>query len=109
MKYITELNNQTYFEPFEGLRGKLIHTDAQTIVFWEIKKEIDLPVHQHLHEQISFVTKGQLELTIENNTQVMTKGMVAIIPSNTKHSARALTDVELTDLFTPIREDFPER
>jgi hypothetical protein len=34
--------------------------------------------------------------------------MVAMILSNTNHSAKAITNVELTDVFTPIREDFPQ-
>lgn len=36
----------------------------------------------------------------------MKQGMVAVIPSNTNHSARAITNVELIDIFYPVREDF---
>lgn len=107
MKYITNLNDSPYFEPINGLRAKLVHTEEQTFAFWEIEKDTVLPEHQHPHKQISFVTRGKLELSIDKKTSVISKGMFAIIPPNTNHSARAITNVELTDVFTPIREDFP--
>jgi len=52
------------------------------------------------------VTKGELELTIDQETRIMKAGMVAVIPSNTNHSARAITKVEVTDVFYPVREDY---
>ena len=106
MKQFISLNEQEYFEPLAGLKAKLVHTDTQTYAFWEIDKDTLLPEHQHPHEQVSFVTKGKLELTIDNESNIISKGMFAYIPPNTNHSARAITDVELTDVFTPVREDF---
>lgn len=96
------------FEPIMGLKAKLVHTENQTFAFWEIAKDTILPEHKHFHKQISIVTKGQLELTIDGKTTLMKKGMIAIIPSNSLHSAEAITAVEVTDIFDPIREDFPK-
>ncbi len=94
-----------YIKPFDGLKAKLVHTDHQTCAFWEIDEGAILPRHQHVHEQITIVTKGELELTIADETKVMREGMVAVIPSNTDHEARAITYVEVTDVFYPVRED----
>lgn len=105
---IIELSSLGYFAPFEGLKAKLVHTKTQTYAFWEIKKGAVLPKHRHIHEQVSMVTKGILELTINGNTTEMKPGMVAVIPSDVEHSAVALTDVEVTDVFSPVREDFPK-
>lgn len=102
------LDSLEYFSPFEGLKSKLIHTETQTFSFWEIEKDAELPRHQHVNEQVSIVTKGTLELTIGDETFQMTSGMVAVIPPNTDHQAKAITDVEVTDVFYPIREDFPK-
>ncbi len=102
-----ELSNLSDFEPFEGMKAKLVHTKSQTYAFWEIEKGTELPEHKHINEQVSFVTKGELELTIDGKLTVMKKGMLAIIPPNILHSAKAITNVELTDVFTPVREDFP--
>jgi len=105
---IINLDSLEYFSPFDGLKSKLIHTETQTFSFWEIEKDAVLPCHQHINEQVSIVTNGILELTIGNETFIMEKGMVALIPPNTDHHAIALTDVEVTDVFYPIREDFPK-
>ena len=105
---VIHLDSLDYFSPFEGLKAKLIHTETQTFSFWEIEKDALLPRHQHINEQASIVTKGILEFTIGDKTYTMKPGMVAIIPPNTAHHARALTDVEVTDVFFPIRADFPK-
>ncbi len=104
---IIELSSLEYFESFDGLKARLIHTNAQTFSFWEIKKDSALPEHRHINEQVSIVTKGILALTIDGKTTNMKPGMVALIPPNADHSGIALTDVEVTDVFYPVREDFP--
>ena len=106
MGQFIELKDIEYFSPIKGLKAKLVHTSNLTYAFWEIDADAVLPEHQHPHEQVSIITKGELELTIDKDTQILNPGMVAIIPSNTNHSARALTDVEVTDVFYPVREDF---
>ena len=106
MKQIIKLSDLTYLAPSKGVQAKCVHTNNQTFAFWEIDKNTALPGHQHPHEQVTIVTKGELEITIGKVTQIMKQGMVAVIPSNTEHAARAITDVELTDVFYPVREDF---
>lgn len=105
---IINLEDLEYFSPFEGLKAKLFHTDTQTFAFWEIEKNAVLPNHQHVNAQVSIVTKGILALTIDGKTTELGPGMVADIPPNTDHSAVAITDVEVTDVFLPIRDDFPK-
>ena len=89
-----------------GFHGKMIHTDRMTLAFWEIKSESVLPEHSHPHEQVANVLEGTFELTIEGETQVLNPGMAAVIPSNAKHSGRALTDCRILDVFQPVREDY---
>ena len=109
MKQIISLSELPYLAPARGVQAKCVHTNNQTFAFWEIDKNTSLPGHQHPHEQVTIVTKGELEITIDNVTQIMKPGMVAVIPSNTEHSARAITNVELTDVFYPVREDFKSK
>lgn len=105
MSNFVELKNVSYITPFAGLKARIVHSDNQTIAFWEIEKGAVLPKHNHPHEQVSMVTKGELELTIGGETQLVQPGMVAVIPGNIYHSAIAITDVEVTDVFYPKRED----
>lgn len=107
-KPFVDISKLEYFKPFDGFKAKLVHSDSLTTSFWEIEKGAVLPRHSHINEQISIVTSGILELTIGNEKMKLSKGMVAVIPANIEHEGVALTDVEVTDVFYPIREDFPK-
>ncbi|MDF1695953.1 MAG: cupin domain-containing protein [Saprospiraceae bacterium] len=104
---VVHLDSLDYFAPFAGLKAKLVHTENMTVSLWEIEKDAVLPNHHHVNEQVSIITKGILDFTIGGITTRMEKGMVAVIPANVEHSAIAITDVEVTDIFHPIRADFP--
>jgi len=93
-------------EILKGFRAKLIHTDNFTLSFVTIEANAELPEHAHIHEQITQIIEGELELTIDGITNVFKAGMIVIIPSNVKHSGKALTSCKVTDIFYPIREDY---
>ena len=89
-----------------GFFSKLIHTANNTINFIEVKAGISLPIHQHIHEQCSFVIEGQFQLTVNGEPQVLDAGLFAVIPSNVPHGGLAITDCRLIDIFSPVREDY---
>jgi len=93
-------------ETLKGFKGRFIHTDNTTLVFWEIEKGSILPVHSHIHEQTTLVTEGKFELTIAGETKIYEDGLLAVIPSNIVHSGVALTDCKIFDIFSPVREDY---
>ena len=78
-------------ELLPGFEVKFIHTDSMTFAFWEIRKGSELPEHSHIHEQVAQVVEGKFELTIENETQIVTPGTIVVIASNRKHSGKAIT------------------
>lgn len=90
----------------KGIVGRYFHSESTTIGFVEIEKGSILPAHSHFHEQVTFVTEGELEMTIDGVVQVLKPGTILRIPSNVVHSARALTDCKVTDVFCPVREDY---
>ena len=89
-----------------GYSSKFIHTANTTIGFLDVKAGSSVGIHQHIHEQCAFVLDGQFELKVNGVTQILDKGMCAIIAPNGIHSATALTDCRLIDIFSPVREDF---
>lgn len=93
-------------ELFPGFKVRFVHSENMTIAYWDIKAGSSLPKHAHIHEQIAQVAEGESELTIEENTFNLKKGMVAVIPSNVEHSGRAVSDCKMIDTFYPVREDF---
>ena len=93
-------------EIFEGLRARFIHTSNITIGHVSIDKGAELPEHYHIHEQITYIVDGELEMTIDGQTSILQAGMSAVIPSNIKHSAKAITSCKVIDTFSPVREDY---
>jgi len=93
-------------EIIKGFRGKFIHTETVTLAFFEVEKGAALPLHSHIHEQVTQVLEGQFQLTVGDETKVYEKGQVVIIPSNVPHGGVALTTCKIFDIFTPVREDY---
>lgn len=89
-----------------GYYSRIIHTDNNTVNFIEVAAGRTVPLHQHIHEQLSFVLEGEFELIIEGETKILNKDMFAMIPPNALHSGRAVTDCKLIDVFSPVREEF---
>jgi quercetin dioxygenase-like cupin family protein len=89
-----------------GLTGHYCHGEQLTLGYIEIKAGSDLPAHQHVHEQITYILEGELDMTIDGKFYKLSPGMYYVIPSNTIHSAVAKTDCKVIDVFNPVREDY---
>lgn len=89
-----------------GFVAKFIHAERMTLGFWTIQAGNQLPRHAHPHEQISYLVDGQFEFMLGDETRLLEAGSVVVIPPNVAHSGRALTDCQVIDLFSPVREDY---
>ncbi len=89
-----------------GIKGYYAHGNQLTFGYVEIKAGSNLPAHHHVHEQITYIIEGQLDMTIGGKPCSLTSGMYHVIPSNTPHSAIAVTDCKAIDVFNPVREDY---
>jgi quercetin dioxygenase-like cupin family protein len=89
-----------------GITGYYAHGDKHTFGYVEIKKGSIVPEHHHPQEQITYIIEGQLNMTIDGNPCQLVPGMYHVIPSNTSHSAIAITDCRVIDTFSPVREDY---
>ncbi len=89
-----------------GLTGYYAHGRSMTLGLVEIKKGSNLPVHHHVHEQITFILEGQLDMVIGGKPFSLTAGMYYVIPSDVPHGAVAVTDCKVIDVFNPVREDY---
>ena len=89
-----------------GITGYYAHGDKHTLGYVELKKGSVVPEHHHPHEQITYILEGQLNMVIGGQPCLLTQGMYHIIPSDTPHSAVAITDCKVIDTFSPTREDY---
>jgi quercetin dioxygenase-like cupin family protein len=89
-----------------GITGYYAHGEKQTLGYVEVKKGSVLPEHHHVHEQITFILEGQLDMIIGGEPCSLTAGMYHVIPSDMPHSATAPVDCKVIDVFSPVREDY---
>jgi len=89
-----------------GIIGHYAHGDKITFGFLELKKGSSVPLHHHIHEQITYIIEGQLDMVIGGAAFSLTDGMYQVIPSDVPHSALAITDCKVIDVFGPVREDY---
>ena len=85
---------------------RFVHSENVTLAYWTFEAGALLPEHSHFHEQVTNILEGTFELTVEGNTETLEPGSVALLPSNSLHSGKAITECRILDVFYPIREDY---
>ena len=89
-----------------GITGYYAHGDSMSFGYVDLKAGSSVPLHQHVHEQITYIIEGELDMVIGGKPCLLTAGMYHVIPSNTPHSAIAKTACKVIDAFSPVREDY---
>ena len=103
MQHLKDIPSKQFFP---GFSGKMVHGDSSSLAFWEVTKGSVVPEHKHIHEQITYIVEGELEMTIGGEKYLFTPGTVHVIPSLVPHSALAITDCKIIDSFAPARDDY---
>jgi len=85
---------------------KVVHTEHMTIARLRIQKGSVVPEHAHINEQVANVEKGALLFKLGGKEVKVGAGESLVIPPSVPHSAEALEDTVVTDLFSPRREDW---
>ena len=68
-----------------------------------------VPMHHHVHEQMTYVLSGSLLVKTEEKEITLATGEVINFLSNVAHEVIAQEDTHIIDVFNPIREDFVEQ
>lgn len=94
-------------EIFGGaVRGHYAHAERMTVGEVSLQPNTTIPLHQHPHEQVTYVIEGRFQFTVGTETTVLEPGMVALIPGGVMHGGTTLTACRVIDLFSPVREDY---
>ncbi|CAL1520898.1 cupin domain-containing protein [Chitinophaga sp. MM2321] len=100
------LNNLPVKNTVAGHYGRFVHGERSTLAFWEISEGAISPMHQHPHEQITYVAAGIFEMEIDGVKYELLQHDTLVIPPNALHGGRAVKDCKLIDSFCPVREDY---
>lgn len=93
-------------ERLPGWKGRYFHSANMTFAHYDFVRGASIHEHFHPQEEVYEVIEGELELTVDGVTQIVRAGLVAIVPSNARHSVKALTDGRAIIVDYPSRRDF---
>ena len=90
-----------------GWSGRFVHSKNMTFVYYEVETGAQ-PVHEHDHpqEEVWNVLEGEIEVTIDDLTQIAGPGCMAIVPAGVRHSVRVLRACRVIVVDYPTREPF---
>lgn len=89
-------------ERLPGWYGRYFHSPSMTFAHYDFLRASS--IHEHFHPQEE--VEGELEMTVDGESQIARRGMVAIVSSNVRHSVKALTDGRVIIVDYPGRHDF---
>lgn len=92
---------------WDGVLARALHADRVTIGFVDIDPGMLVPEHRHDNEQVGFVLRGSVTMTIAGQARELQVGETYSIAGGVPHSAKAGADgVSVVDVFAPVREDW---
>lgn len=96
--------------PIEKLTDKIsrqyIYAGQSMLVKWIFKRGAKIPLHHHVNEQITWITKGKVIVYSQGKKYTVKAGEVIIFPPHVPHEFIILEDTIDIDFFTPAREDW---
>ncbi len=91
------------------MQRRIVTGERMTVARIYLKDGFLVPMHSHVHEQITQVISGRMRFTFgEDRSEVAEYGPgdVVVIPSNLPHEALSIGDVEEMDMWSPRRDDW---
>lgn len=102
-----DIKSQSEISVFDGVSIRTVHGEKIMLSYVHLEPHSIVTEHSHPHEQMGMVLEGIFELNIDGDSRILTKGDTYLIPSDTKHSARAFDNPAIAlDIFSPPREDY---
>jgi quercetin dioxygenase-like cupin family protein len=102
-----DFNSQRPYKVWPGVDARAFHGERITMALVDLEPNHPVPEHQHENEQMGFVLRGEMQMTIGDESRRLTTGQAYSIPSNTPHSV--MTGPEgcvVMDIFAPVRADW---
>jgi quercetin dioxygenase-like cupin family protein len=92
---------------FPGVTRRAAYLDDVMITFFDFEPHAVIPVHEHPHQQISWIVSGKMEFDLDGEKRVLSAGDGVLIPPNTPHGGVILDEpCRAIDAWHPVREDY---
>ena len=83
------------------------HSEHMTVLHWILPDGSVFQEHHHPQEQLAYVIRGCLHMTVNGVSAVLKAGDAVIVPSDAPHSVTVVGEAETIDVFSPIRTELP--
>jgi len=105
--YFMLLSEIDQIEMLPGVhRRTMATTDEAMLCQFSIESGSIVPIHSHKNDQVGYVVSGKIEMTIGKDVRKLSPGDTYAIPGGIEHSAKAIVDSVVIDVFSPPREDY---
>jgi quercetin dioxygenase-like cupin family protein len=104
------------FDSFHGLRpyaiwegavARAVHGEKLTMAVVELEPDVAVPEHRHVNEQLGFVAKGSITMTVGGESRELGIGETYVIATDVPHAALAGPEgATVVDIFSPPRSDW---
>ena len=84
----------------------LVHGEKTLMGQFKIAKGSIIPTHSHPHEQTGVMISGKLRFNVNGEISDVETGDTWCLLGNIEHSAEAVEDSVIIEVFSPIREDY---
>ena len=84
----------------------LVHGDKTLMGQFKLAKGSIIPTHSHPHEQTGIIISGKLRFVVEGEIMDVESGDSWCLLGGVGHSAEALEDSVVIEVFAPVREDY---
>ncbi|UCD78302.1 MAG: cupin domain-containing protein [Desulfobacterales bacterium] len=84
----------------------LVHGEKTLMGEFRIAKGSAIPAHSHPHEQTGIMISGKLRFNVGGDIMDVEPGDSWCLPGGVEHSAEALEDSVVVEVFSPVREDY---
>jgi quercetin dioxygenase-like cupin family protein len=88
------------------MRKTLAQGQSMMLCEFTFEANVEIPIHSHPHEQVGYLVKGRVTMTIGGEKYELKQGDSYIAPSNMPHGALTLEPSVIVDTFCPPREDY---
>lgn len=97
----------TYRDLIDGVQlGTLVYGEKTLMGQFRLAGGSDLPLHHHPYEQTGYLISGRIVITIDGIDHEALPGDSWCIGTDVPHSARAIEDARVLEVFSPPREDY---
>ena len=97
----------SYRKLIDGVElSTLVYGEKTLMGQFRLAKGAKIPMHEHPHEQTGMIISGRLRFQVGDEAFDATSGDAWNIPGDVPHSAEAMEDSVVIEVFAPVREDY---